>query len=83
MSGQFNAWHSDYGTDGDTHAEAIAWRPVVDLQTDIIYRPVSRLSLGVDYKLQTFSTHDGLRYRRPTMHNLGASVSYRLPRTIL
>lgn len=79
LSGEFNAWHSSYGTDDDDHAEATAWRPVIDLQTDITYRPVNRLSLGIDYAMQTFSTRSGLSYRRPTMHRLGASASYRLP----
>ena len=79
FDGQYNVWHSDYGSGSDAHAEAIAWRPVLDLATEACYRPLKELSLTADYRLQTFSLHASLPYHRPVTSNLGATVSYDIP----
>lgn len=79
FSGQYNSWKSHYGNNEDAGAEAVGWRPVLDLQTDLRVRPARRISLGVDYQLQTFSLRESLPYHRPVTSNLGASLSWQLP----
>lgn len=83
LNGQYNVWNSHYGNNRDAHAEAIAWRPIIDLKTEVRVQPVRRLSLTADYLLQTFSERSNLPYHRPLTSRLGATLSYRLPLTPL
>ena len=79
FNGQYNIWHSEYGTNSDANKEAVAWRPIIDITTEARVQPVHRLTLTADYAFQTFSLHSGLPYHRPVTSNLGASVSYQIP----
>lgn len=79
LNGQYNVWDSHYGNNDDSHAEAVAWRPLLDLKTEVRVQPVSRLNLTADYLMQTFTERSNLPYHRPLTSRLGATVSYRLP----
>ena len=73
---RFNGW----ATDADEHIadDLIAWRPIIDTHFAAHYNILPRLQVGADYVFQTFS-QDGMLYKRPTTHNLGANVSYTMP----
>lgn len=79
LNGQYNIWHSTYGSGSDAHHEAVAWRPIIDVNTEATLRPLRGLNLTADYTLQTFSLHEGLPYHRPVTSRLGAMVSYYIP----
>jgi len=77
FKGQFNGWgineNNGYFLDNPV------WRPTVELTAAATYQPISGLRIGVDYQFASYAEDNALNYKRPTMSNLGASVSYKLP----
>jgi len=75
--GRFNGWGID--ENNGYFLDNAVWRPTVEASAEAIYQPVNGLRIGVDYQFATYSDDSALPYKRPSMSNLGASVSYRLP----
>jgi len=78
---QWNSWSSD--APGDLEYNATFFRPIFNLDAKATLRPIRPLAISIDYLLNTYDQDDDLLYRRPFTHNLGASISYQLPQTIL
>ncbi len=75
--GRFNGWAID--DNNGYYLDTPAWRPTVEASAAVTFQPISGLRIGVDYQFATFDDDSGVSYDRPTMSNLGASVSYKLP----
>ena len=60
-----------------------AWRPIFEAEASAIYQPVSGLRIGVDFQFASFPSDNYVLYERPTMSNLGASISYKIPRELI
>ena len=76
--GRFNGW--SIKKNNGYFYNTPAWRPVFELDADIMLQPVNGLRIGIDYQLRTFEKDDFVAYERPTTSNLGASISYKIPR---
>ena len=76
--GRFNGW--SIKKNNGYYFSTPAWRPVFELDADITLQPVTGLRIGLDFLLQTFEKDDYVAYERPTTTNLGASLSYKIPR---
>lgn len=79
--GRFNGW--SIKNRNPYYNDCPAWRPVVEASASATVQPVTGLRIGVDYQLATFTTDENVTYERPTTHNLGASISYKIPRQLL
>ena len=79
--GRFNGW--GIKKNNGYYYSTTAWRPVVEVDANIMVQPLTGLRIGVDYQLKTFENDSYVTYERPTTSNLGASISYKIPRDLL
>ncbi len=79
--GRFNGW--SIKKRNPYYYESPAWRPVVEASAAASVQPVTGLRIGVDYEFASFTSDENVDYKRPTTHNLGASISYKIPRQLL
>ncbi len=79
--GRFNGWNID--DENGYFEDTPAWRPIFEAEASAIYQPVSGLRIGVDFQFASFPSDNYVLYERPTMSNLGASISYKIPRELI
>lgn len=79
--GRFNGW--SIKKRNPYYYESPVWRPVVEASAAASVQPVTGLRIGVDYEFASYTSDEYVDYKRPTTHNLGASISYKIPRQLL
>lgn len=79
--GRYNGW--EIKKRNGYYYSTPAWRPVFELDANATVQPIDGLRIGVDYQLRTFNSDSYVSYKRPTTSNLGASVSYKIPRDLI
>lgn len=79
--GRYNGW--SIKKNNNYYYSTPAWRPTFVVDANIMVQPFTGLRIGVDYQLRTFEHDSKVAYERPTISNLGASISYKIPRDLL
>lgn len=77
---RLNGWESDAKGMDET---LLLWRPNTEIKADATWRVWRGLRIGADIAIDTYDKNHSVYYRRPNTTNLGASISYATPLSLL
>ena len=82
LDAKYHKWSTDFeaniaGTN-TTNWDQILWRPEIELDCNILVKPIEQLTIGADFLFESYAKKTN-RYERPNTMNLGATISYTFP----
>lgn len=79
--GRYNGW--SIKKSNGYYNSTPAWRPTVEGGASLSFQPLTGLRIGIDYDFAVYPNDDKVIYKRPMTNELGASISYKIPKGLL
>ena len=82
LDATYHKWSTDFEANmpgvNTTNWDKIVWRPEIELDCNIMVKPIEQLTIGADFLFESYAKKTN-RYERPNTVNLGATISYTFP----
>lgn len=82
LDATYHKWSTDFEANmpgvNTTNWDKIVWRPEIELDCNIMVKPIEQLTIGADFLFESYAKKTN-RYERLNTVNLGATISYTFP----